>query len=372
VVSSSRIDISWTDNSDDEAGFTIEGCTGAGCGAFVPLTTLGAGVMAHSFTSLSAGTTYRYRVRATGGFGSPPSNIAEGTTLSLSPSAPSGVAAAASGDNKITVTWQDNSTDETGFLIQRCSGLGCNIFSALGSVGPNVVSYQDLSAAIGVVYGYRVAAVNLGGTSSYSAPVEAVIQVPPPLAPSNLTATASTTAASVTLAWTDNSVSETQFQIESCQGAGCVNFTSLVLLGANVVAFEHTGLTPGTTYRYRVAASNGGGASGFSGIAEVATLPRLTVVVTPAFLAVTTGAPANYAVVVSSGGAPVEGATVNVTGFTAGPVPAPSTTNASGVASLVLQPLVLGGNVLQFVATKPGYLTSQVVTAVLTVIAGGP
>lgn len=64
AASSSRIDLLWTDNSGNEAGFKIERCTGADCGDLALIATVGAGVTSYSNTGLSASTTYKYRVYA--------------------------------------------------------------------------------------------------------------------------------------------------------------------------------------------------------------------------------------------------------------------------------------------------------------------
>ena len=63
AVSQTQIDLSWTDNSDDEDGFKIErspdGTTG-----WTQIATVGAGVTSYSDTSLTCDQTYYYRVRA--------------------------------------------------------------------------------------------------------------------------------------------------------------------------------------------------------------------------------------------------------------------------------------------------------------------
>ncbi|HUG28761.1 MAG TPA: Ig-like domain-containing protein, partial [Gemmatimonadales bacterium] len=78
VVSNTRIDLTWTDNSSNELSFRIERETGAGgpspvpgaAGAAGPLAvftevaTVGAGVTSFSDAALQPATTYRYRVRA--------------------------------------------------------------------------------------------------------------------------------------------------------------------------------------------------------------------------------------------------------------------------------------------------------------------
>ncbi len=75
-----------------------------------------------------------------------------------------------------------------------------------------------------------------------------------PVAPSNLAAIF-TTARTITLSWTDNSSNEEGFQIErriSTQPA----FVSIATVTANSVSYADTGLTPHTTYYYRVCAFN--------------------------------------------------------------------------------------------------------------------
>ncbi len=63
AVSSSQINLSWTDNSNNEDGFKIERKTGSG-GTYAQITTVGAGATSYNNTGLTAGTTYYYRARA--------------------------------------------------------------------------------------------------------------------------------------------------------------------------------------------------------------------------------------------------------------------------------------------------------------------
>ncbi|MFN0157081.1 MAG: S8 family serine peptidase [Bacteroidota bacterium] len=80
VVSSSQINLSWTDNANNETGFRIERKTGSG-GSYSEIDTRGANITTYQNTGLSAGTTYYYRVRAhNGGGNSGYTNEANGTT----------------------------------------------------------------------------------------------------------------------------------------------------------------------------------------------------------------------------------------------------------------------------------------------------
>jgi hypothetical protein len=62
AVSSSQIDLSWTDKANNEKGFKIE--RKKGTGSFVQIATVGTNKTSYSNTGLQASTTYTYRVRA--------------------------------------------------------------------------------------------------------------------------------------------------------------------------------------------------------------------------------------------------------------------------------------------------------------------
>jgi parallel beta-helix repeat protein len=79
AVASSRIDLQWADNSDDESGFQIERRVAGG--TFSAVASVGANVTSYSDIGLSAGTTYEYRLSAVNSTGqSPASNVASATT----------------------------------------------------------------------------------------------------------------------------------------------------------------------------------------------------------------------------------------------------------------------------------------------------
>jgi hypothetical protein len=82
VVSKSAIDLTWVDNANDEKGFMVEVCQGAGCSNFAVWASLAENSTTYRFGGGSAGTTYRFRVRAYNGFGyySAYSNIVQVTT----------------------------------------------------------------------------------------------------------------------------------------------------------------------------------------------------------------------------------------------------------------------------------------------------
>jgi hypothetical protein len=95
----------------------------------------------------------------------------------------------------------------------------------------------------------------------------------PPDAPTNLTATA-VSPVQINLSWTDNSSDEDGFQIQrSLTG---VTWSPLTSVAANTTSYANTGLTPLTTYYYRVRAYNDDGESDYSNVAS-ATTPRIII-----------------------------------------------------------------------------------------------
>src|SRR3989442_313634 len=133
------------------------------------------------------------------------------------PAAPSSLSATAASSSQINLSWTDNSSNESGFKVERCAGSGCTSFAQVATVGANVTSCSDTGLGSAATYSYRVKAWNSTGDSGYSNTSSATTQDTPPAAPSNLTATAASSS-QINLAWTDNSSNETGFKIERCAG----------------------------------------------------------------------------------------------------------------------------------------------------------
>ena len=118
-------------------------------------------------TSVTNGTTYFYTVSAVNAAGeSPLSAEVSATPQVAAPAAPTNLGATAVSISQINLTWVDNSSNETGFVIERqVSGTGNWV--VVGTVGANVNWYNDYTAQWGVWYQYRVAAVNGSVQSPY-------------------------------------------------------------------------------------------------------------------------------------------------------------------------------------------------------------
>ena len=79
-----------------------------------------------------------------------------------------------------------------------------------------------------------------------------------PIAPTNLTGSVISTS-QVNLSWTDNATNEDGYKIERKSGSG--SYAVVGSMGVNLTTFSDLGLTPNTTYTYRVYAYNSAGNS---------------------------------------------------------------------------------------------------------------
>jgi len=100
------------------------------------------------------------------------------------PLAPSGLSATAASQTQINLSWTDNSTNETGFKIERSLTSGSG-FSQIATTSANAVSYSDTGLSAAITYYYRIRAYNADGNSDYSGEANATTQstVTPPVTP---------------------------------------------------------------------------------------------------------------------------------------------------------------------------------------------
>ena len=80
---------------------------------------------------------------------------------------PSGLVANAISSSQITLNWTDNSSDETGFKIER-SPDGSTAWTQIAAPAANAVSFVDAGLVHASTYYYRVSATSAGGDSAYT------------------------------------------------------------------------------------------------------------------------------------------------------------------------------------------------------------
>ena len=128
------------------------------------------GSVSYTDPSVAPGITYTYRVAAVNAAGPSAYSNTAVVTVPQPPAAPSNLAATAalkSGKVRVTLTWVDNATNETGFTIQRATNatFTANLVSA--SVGANTTTYTTGTLARSTPYYFRIQAINGAGQSTW-------------------------------------------------------------------------------------------------------------------------------------------------------------------------------------------------------------
>ena len=201
-----------------------------------------------------------------------------GVALPTGPLAPINVFVQRTSATRATLSWVDASNNETSFRVQTSVDGGtnwANLGAAITRTAAQGTATGGAVTAPAIVVSnttnalYRVNAINAIGTGT-SASVSLNDTVAP-LAPTNLTATATRT--SVTLVWVDAANNNVSYNIQRASNAtftaGINNNTS----GANSTGVTQTGRTPNRTYYYRVQAVNSAGVSAWVDLPSVTTLP---------------------------------------------------------------------------------------------------
>ena len=86
------------------------------------------------------------------------------------PAAPSNLTANAGVIGQISLSWTDNSANETSFNVERSTSATSG-FVVIGDLAPNTISFFDSTVGRRITYFYRVRALNAAGASAYSATV---------------------------------------------------------------------------------------------------------------------------------------------------------------------------------------------------------
>ncbi len=254
ALSSTEIELTWNDNSENESGFRVYRN-----GELIE--ELNSNTTSYVDTGLTGGKDYTYRVSSFNEAGE------SGTTASLSTttpvevsSAPRNLSGTVRSPTEIRLTWNDTSGNESGFRIYRNG-------KRITEVGPNTTSYVDTGLNENTSYTYRVASYNEAGESSMSSGLELETPLEIPSSPGSLR-TETLSPSSIKLTWNDNSNNEQGFRIYR-------NGSRIATVGANITTYTDTGVEEGRSYSYRVASFNESGESSLSGSRSLTTPLRV-------------------------------------------------------------------------------------------------
>jgi subtilisin family serine protease len=175
------------------------------------------------------------------------------------PNAPTGLSAAPTGWNTISLSWLDNSSSELGFELQRKKE-GESEYIHLLSVNPNTMATVDSDAAAGIIHFYRLRAYNMAGISAFTSEMSAVIPTGAPYEPLNPSATWDWTRSAVHITWDDYCANE-QFFIVERKADWETEWQAVAELNQNCEFCYDEDVLGDRYYYYRIKATNPNGYS---------------------------------------------------------------------------------------------------------------
>lgn len=275
-VGADTMTIAFYDQANNEIGFIVERATALE-GPYTQVADIptpnGANMGDVEWTDagLASQTTYFYRVGAYNASGTSIYSVwAKGTTQGVAITPPSDLVATPTGSVSIALTWLDNSSNETGFRIERARDANFSVELTVFNVGAGITAFNDSGLTPATTYFYRVFALTDTGVSSPTTTASATTLSAPPAAPSNLVVR-SVAKTSITLNWRDNSDNESGFYVERSDDGG-KTWARIAALGPNSATFTNTGLARRRTYMYRVQAYHvTNGVSGYSNVVSAKT-----------------------------------------------------------------------------------------------------
>ena len=212
---------------------------------------------------------YYYRVKAHNVVGASDNSDPDKGWASCYLSTPGSVSATdGTSGTMVTVTWsavpKPNPTDpDVQYFVERKLSTDPDTSYVIVSSILTSTSFNDTSGSLGVHYLYRVKAfMDTGGESDYSTPDEGYTQSVPE-APTGISATDGTHADKVVISWTASGGADS-YAVYRYTNAGCTADETNIPWSAGT-SCEDASAVSGTTYYYKVRASNGAGNSSWSG-----------------------------------------------------------------------------------------------------------
>src|SRR5215831_14530269 len=304
-----------------------------GGAAQTPVAT-GSSATSFTVTGLTNGTAYTFKVAATNSAGTGNNSAASpAMTPRAVPDAPTGLTGTA-GNGSVALSWTAPASNGGAAITSyRITPFVGGTAQAPISTGSTATSFTVTGLINGIAYTFTVAAVNSVGTGPDSSPTAPITPATVPGAPTAVTGTPGI--GSVALSWTapaSNGGSPiTSYRITPYIGT---NAQAPVTTGSSATSFTVTGLTNGTAYTFKVAATNSAGTgadSSASGAMTPATIPDAPTAVV--------GTPGNGSVALSwtapgsNGGSPIT--SYRITPFVGGNAQAPITTGSAATSYTV-------------------------------------
>lgn len=170
LLSPTEVELTWTDNADDEQSYLVQSSTGGGFG---DVGTFPADTESVVVEDLEPDTLYTFRVQARNAAGGSAYATVQVETPPEVPLSPTAVSAIARSETSVTVAWRDMSDDETGFVIEARRASVADWFVVRDGIAPDSEAAEVTGLEAMIPYAFRVRARNDEGLSLPSEPVAA-------------------------------------------------------------------------------------------------------------------------------------------------------------------------------------------------------
>lgn len=215
-------------------------------------------------STFDVGTISAFGINITGGYNPVLDEIRIGDTYGdvtayvPPPAAPTGLAATP-GNNTVSLSW-DATSGATGYKVLR--GTSTGVYTVTNSVASN--TNFDATVVGGTTYFYVVQATNSSGGGALSSEVSVTPTVALPSTPAGFTATGTNSA--VLLSW-NIAAGATGYNVKRATTSGA----EVTIASTGATSYTDTAIVNGTTYFYKVSATNSAGESADS--LEVSAVP---------------------------------------------------------------------------------------------------
>ncbi|USZ75744.1 hypothetical protein NGM07_00085 [Halorussus vallis] len=235
------VSLSWDDNSNNEDGFRIERAhDGSG---FSEIATVNAGVTTYDDPNVLDGELYTYRVRAYNASGTSSYSNEDSATTSLS--APSGASQTVDTPTAITLSFTDNTDNETSFRVEKSVDGGA--WTHVTDLSANTTSQQFTVSKSADTFQWRIRAETEHTTSGWATTGTAATDG------SGLTATVAS-GTKIDLGW-DAKPDADEYHLYRAQASSSslADYTQIATIAAGTTTHSDTGLESGEEYHYRLA-----------------------------------------------------------------------------------------------------------------------